>query len=332
MTWAVRFHETGGPEVLRLEEIDVGNPGRGELRVRIEAIGLNRAEAMFRSGAYLEEPQLPAGLGYEASGVVEAIGEDVEGFSEGEAVCVIPAFSMNDYSVYAERAIVPAYAVTRRPKGLNAVQAAAVWMPYLTAYGALVDIGDLKSGDAVIITAASSSVGLAAIQIANHVGAVSIATTRTSDKADSLREAGAAHVIATEEQDLAEEVMRITANHGARMAFDPVAGPMVEKLAGAMGKGGIMFEYGALSSGATPFPLFQALGKGLVMRGYTLFEVIGGADRLESAKAWVMLRLDNATFRPVVSRTFDLKNIVEAHRYMESNQQIGKIVVTVNGE
>lgn len=331
MTWAVRFHETGGPEVLRLEEIDVGSPGRDELRVRIEAIGLNRAEAMFRSGAYLEDPRLPAGLGYEASGVVEAVGDGVEDFHEGEAVCVIPAFSMNDYSVYAERAIVPAYAVTRRPKGLNAVQAAAVWMPYLTAYGALIDIGDLKSEEAVIITAASSSVGLAAIQLANHIGAVSIATTRTLEKADSLREAGAAHVIATEEQNLAEEVMRITGNQGARMAFDPVAGPLVESLAGAMAQGGIMFEYGALSSGSTPFPLFQALGKGLTMRGYTLFEVIGDADRLERAKAWIMHRLDSAAFTPVVSRTFDLENIVEAHRYMESNQQVGKIVATVNG-
>lgn len=329
MTRAVRFHETGGPEVLRLEEVEVGAPGRGELRVRIEAIGLNRAEVMFRSGAYLEQPRLPAGLGYEASAVVEAVGEGVSGFAEGDAVCVIPAFSMNDYSVYAERALVPAHAVTPRPAGLDTMHAAAVWMPYLTAYGALVDIGDLRNGEAVIITAASSSVGLAAIQIANSLGAVSIAATRTSDKAEQLRDAGAAHVIATQEQDMADEVMRITNGKGARMAFDPVAGPSVETLANAMAQGGIVFVYGALSSGATPFPLFQALGKGLSLRGYTLFEVVGDAQRLDRARQYVTHGVEQGDFKPIIARTFELDDIVEAHRYMESNRQFGKIVVTV---
>ncbi|WP_198162093.1 alcohol dehydrogenase catalytic domain-containing protein [Sphingomonas sp. TDK1] len=135
---------------------------------------------MFRSGAYLEPANLPARLGYEASAIVEALGPGVNSFKPGDAVSVIPAFSMNKYGVYAEEAIVPASAVVKRHMGESAVTSAAVWMAYLTAYGALIDIGKLAEGEAVIITAASSSVGLAAIQIANSVGAIPIALTRTS--------------------------------------------------------------------------------------------------------------------------------------------------------
>ncbi|MBO9468881.1 zinc-dependent alcohol dehydrogenase family protein [Endozoicomonas sp. G2_2] len=329
MTQAIRFHETGGPDVLKFEDVEVGNPCEGEVRVRVEAIGLNRAEVMFRYGEYLEDPKLPAGLGYEGAGVVEAVGSGVDGIAEGDEVSVMPAFSMNDYHFYAEQAVVPAYAVTPRPNGLDAVQASAVWMPYLTAYGALVDIGGLSKGEAVLIPAASSSVGLAAIQIANHIGAISIAATRTAAKADALRKAGAAYVIVTEEQDLAAEVMRITGDAGARLAFDPVAGPMVDTLANAMGPGGTIFEYGALSGDATPFPLFAALGKGLSVRGYTLFEVIGDAERLERAKGFIYEGVEAGDLVPTVDRTFDFAEMVDAHRYMESNQQLGKIVVTV---
>jgi NADPH:quinone reductase-like Zn-dependent oxidoreductase len=114
-TKVVRFHEFGGPEVLRFESLEVGEPG--EVRVRIESIGLNRAEAAFRSGRYIEKAQLPARLGYEAAGIVEALGEGVKGVSVGEPICVMPAFSMNKYGVYAERAIVPAVALLKRPGG-----------------------------------------------------------------------------------------------------------------------------------------------------------------------------------------------------------------------
>ncbi|GAB3681765.1 zinc-dependent alcohol dehydrogenase family protein [Salinisphaera aquimarina] len=331
MTRAIRFHETGGPDVLQYEDIEIGAPGRGEVCINVEAIGLNRAEAMFRQGAYLEDPKLPAGVGYEGAGTVEAVGDGVEGLAEGDAVSVIPAFSMNHYSFYAEQAIVPAHAVTSRPKGLDAVQASAVWMPFLTAYGALIELGQLTKGDAVIIPAASSSVGLAAIQIANSVGAVSIAATRTSGKADDLKKAGAAHVVATEEQDIVAEVMRITGNKGARMVFDPVAGPQVETLVDAMGAGGIVFIYGALAGKPTPFPMIAGMNKALTMRGYTLFEVIGDAGRFERGKKFVTDGLEKGDFKATVSKTFDFEDMVEAHKYMESNQQFGKIVVTVGG-
>src|SRR5208282_2297648 len=150
ITKVVRFHEFGGPEVLRIDSLEVGDPGAGEVRVRIEAIGLNRAEAAFRSGRYIERAQLPARLGYEAAGIVEALGEGIKGFSVGEPISVIPAFSMNKYGVYAERAIVPAYALLKRPAGLGTHACASIWMQYLTAYGALIDISKISAGDAVI--------------------------------------------------------------------------------------------------------------------------------------------------------------------------------------
>jgi NADPH:quinone reductase-like Zn-dependent oxidoreductase len=250
MTKVVRFHEFGGPGVLRFESLDVGEPGTGEVRVRVEAIGINRAEAAFRSGSYIEKAILPARIGYEAAGIIEALGEGVKDYSVGEPICVLPSFSMNKYGVYAERAIVPASALLKRPGGLGTHACASIWMQYLTAYGALIDISKIGPGDAVVITAASSSVGLAAIQIANHVGAVSIAVTRTTAKEAELRKLGAAHVIVMEKQTLETEVLRITGGNGARVAFDPIAGPIVASLAAAMAPGGMLILYGNLSGEA----------------------------------------------------------------------------------
>src|SRR5438874_4703166 len=189
MAKVVRFHEVGGPEVLKIEEVEVPPPGKGEVQIRIHALGLNRAEQMFRTGIYISQPKFPARNGYEAAGMVAAIGEGVEGFKMGDAVSVIPGFDLNDYAFYGELANAPASLVAHHPPSLSWVEAAAIWMQYMTAYGALIDIAGLTSGDAVVIPAASSSVGLAAIQIANRVGATPIALTRGGSKRQALVEA-----------------------------------------------------------------------------------------------------------------------------------------------
>ena len=329
MSRIVRFARTGGPEVLQIEEVDLGAPKEGEVRIKVHALGLNRAESMFRLGAYLEAPQFPARLGYEAAGEVEAVGPGVTGFAPGDAVSTIPAFSQNQYGVYGDSAIVPAHAVVKHPPQLSWEEAAAVWMQYLTAYGALIELGHLAKGDAVIVTAASSSVGLAAIEIANLVGATPIATTRTNAKRAALLEAGARHVIASEEQDIAEEVMRVTGGKGARLVFDPIGGPGVEALAAATAQEGTIFLYGALSPEPTPFPLFTALGRNLTLRAYTLFSITADPARLERSKKFVVEGLEAGALRPVIAKRFPFNQIVEAHRYLESNAQVGKIVVTV---
>ena len=323
----VRLHETGGPEVLRVERRETPVPGPGEVLIRVRAIGLNRAEAMYRLGAYLEPTPLPTTLGYEASGVVEALGEGVTGFSPGEAVSTIPAFSMSRHGVYGDHAVVPAHAVARHPERLSFEEATSIWMQYLTAWGGLVEVGRLEAGQTVIITAASSSVGLAALQIARQLGATAIAATRSGDKAPALREAGADHVVATDSQDLAAEVARITGGRGAELAFDPVAGPGVEVLARCMAMHGSILLYGRLTTEGTPFPLVAAMQKQLRVQGYTLFQVTSDPAWLERGKAFVTAGLESGALRPVIARTFSLDDIADAHRFMESNRQTGKIVV-----
>lgn len=126
----------------------------------MKALGLNRAEAMFRSGFYLDQPEFPSRLGYEAAGTVAALGEGVQGLNVGDAVSTVPAFSQNRYGVYGDTAIMPASAAAKHPASLSWAEAAAVWMQYITAYGALIDLAGLKSGDTLLIPAGSSSVGL----------------------------------------------------------------------------------------------------------------------------------------------------------------------------
>lgn len=329
MPRTVLFYETGGPEVLKIEDVEIPQPNAGEVRIQVKALGLNRAEAMFRSGKYLFQPHFPSRLGYEASGVIESIGPGVSGFAKGDIVSVIPVIDQGKYGVYGEIANVPFQHVVKHPSSLSYNEAAAVWMQYMTAYGALIDIAAMKKGDFVVITAASSSVGLAAIQLCNLIGAISIATTRTSRKAKALKNAGAQYVIATEEEDLAAKLKEITGGKGARIVFDPVGGLTVPALAEGMAPEGILFQYGALSSDPTPFPLMQALSKSLTMRGYVLFEILRDAKRFENAKQYILGALSTGDLKPIIAKVFPLEDIVEAHRYLESNQQIGKIIVSV---
>jgi len=327
----VRFHRTGGPEVLQVEQLPLPEPGKGEVRLRVHAIGLNRAEVMFRKGAYLVEPKFPSKTGYEASGVVEAVGSDVDKNMIGKKYSTVPSFDLGKYGVYGEIAIVPAYALAVYPEKLSFAEAASIWMQYLTAWGALVHFGKLSQNDYVVITAASSSVGLAAIQIAHAQGAKSIAVTRTAEKKAELLALGADHVIVTDDEDFPTRINEITGGKGVRMIFDPIAGKGVNALAEGLAPGGILFVYGNLANEPmTPFPLFPALAKGLTLRGYTLFEIVSQPKVRAEAEKYIYMHLEDGTFKPKIARTFTLDQIVDAHRYMESNAQIGKIVVIAN--
>jgi NADPH:quinone reductase-like Zn-dependent oxidoreductase len=331
MTNIVRFHETGGPEVLKLEALELPPPGVGELRIGVRAIGLNRAEAAFRAGKYRETPVLPSGLGYEAAGVVEKVGEEVVGFKVGDRIATIPAFPQGRYGVYGESAIVPAHAVVPYLEELSYDENAAIWMQYLTAWGGLIKIARLGRGDFVVIPAATSSVGLAAIQIARAVGARPIALTRTSAKRAALeRSVPGTPIVCTEEQDLETEIFRLTDRKGARVVFDPVGGSTFGSLAKTTEAGGILVVYGALSPDPTPLPTFDLMGKGLTVRGYGMSEISRRPETLSETKAFVIACLKQGLFRPVIARTFPLTEIVAAHRFLESNEHVGKIVVQVS--
>tara|TARA_R110002020_G_scaffold136610_1_gene304487 strand:+ start:3968 stop:4954 length:987 start_codon:yes stop_codon:yes gene_type:complete len=325
----VRFGRLGGPEVLQFEYAELADPGRGQLQIEVKAIGLNRAEALMRAGSYIQQPSLPAGLGLEAAGIVTRLGEGVDGFVPGEAVSVIPATVMAEWPTYAEYINVPVERVVAHPPNLTWEEAAAAWMQYLTAYGALIQVGNLQAGEAVAITAASSSVGLAAIQIANALGALTVACTRKNSKRQALLDAGATHVIVTESEDLASRLKEIVGEVGVKLVLDPIGGPIFEPLVEAMGRGGMLIEYGGLSGQPTPFPLPKVLAKSLTLRGYLVHEVIADPEHLAVAKRYILDGMASGALRPILARTFPFEHIVEAHRYLESNAQVGKIVVTV---
>lgn len=329
MAEQVRFESIGGPEVLRIVEVDVPVPGPGEVRIAVKALGLNRAESMYRSGSYIIDPIFPARLGSEAAGVIDAVGPDVTGLAPGDRVAVVPAFSYHDYGLYGDLVLAPARATVKLPDDLSWTDAAAVWMAYVTAWGALIDTAGLTAGETVLIPAASSSVGLAAIQVANQVGAITVALTRTAAKADLLREAGAAHVIVTDEADLVAEVRRITAGAGARVVFDPVGGPAFAQLAAVTAERGTLIVYGALDSRATPLPVGDVLGRSLTIRGYLIFEASQDDAKLAAATAFVLDGLASGALRPRIDRIFSFEQIADAHRHLEANGQVGKIVVTV---
>jgi NADPH:quinone reductase-like Zn-dependent oxidoreductase len=328
MSKIVRVHRNGGPEELRIEDLEVGSPGPGEVRLRVEAIGLNRSEAMFRAGGYGPPPRFPTLIGYEGVGVIEALGAGVAEFKEGDRVCVMPNYPMGQYGIYGEKALVPVRSLTEPPPGLTPVEAASIWMQYFTAL-AIIEVGHATLGDFVLIRAASSSVGLAAIQLANWAGATAIAATRRSDKSAALKQHGAGHVVATEEADLVAEVQRITGGKGARLVFDPVGGPDIEKLAQATAVEGIVFQYGGLSGQATPFPHWAAALRGLSIRGWVASSIWNKPERFVHNRDLVLRGLAEGHLRPIVAKTFPLAQIADAHRFLESNQQVGKIVVTV---
>ncbi|CAN7699835.1 zinc-dependent alcohol dehydrogenase family protein [Caballeronia sp. LjRoot29] len=329
MSRTIKFAQAGGPEVLEFIETQVPEPGTGEVRITVKAIGINRAESMWRLDDYIEPVKFPAGLGYEAAGIVDAVGADVTGIAVGEEVNVIPSFSMNQYFTYGEIITVPDYAVVKHPKSLSHVEAASVWMMFVTAYGALIEDAKVGKGDFVIVPAASSSVGLAAIQIANYAGAATIALTRTSAKRKQLLEAGATHVIATDEVDLVEAVMSITDGKGARVAFDPVGGPNFPKLISALAFQGTVYIYGALADGDTPIPVLAMIAKMPSIKAHNIWLTSGDEARRKAAVQFILQGLESGALKPVIDRTFKFEDMVEAHRYLENNGQFGKIVVTV---
>lgn len=329
MTRSVRIHAFGTAEVLRIEDVTIGEPGPGEVRLRIHAIGLNRTEITLRSGRSPVKPPLPTGIGFEAAGVIEAIGPDVSGFSVGDRVALVPAYGAAQYGLYGEVSLAPARALVAIPDRVSFEEAAATWAAFGTAWGGLVAVGGLKAGATALIPAASSSVGLAAIQIANRLGARAIALTRTSAKAEALRTHGASAVIAVAEQDVVAEVKRLTDDRGAELVFDPVGGPAFANLVKATAAGGTLVLYGALDAQPTIVPPFDIFARDLTLRGLSLTALARDDTKRAALKRFVSDGLADGTLRPTIARTFPFERIADAHRFVEAGTQIGKTVVTL---
>jgi NADPH:quinone reductase-like Zn-dependent oxidoreductase len=335
-TKVIRFDEFGGADVLKLEEIPLAEPGGDEVRIRIEAMSLNRADALFRENTYFITPEIPGSrIGMDAAGVIDATGAGVKNVKVGDRVITSIGFDVSKYGTHGETAILPAQYLIKYPEFLSPSEAASVYAPYLTAWGALNDFGRMTIGDFVLITAASSSVGVAAIQLANASGAIPIAATRGAEKKPGLLNFGAAHVIVTNQENLSERVQEITGGKGARLIFDPVVNGMLETLSEASAADGIILMYGALGAsgpiGQTPatIPVLTTLGKQLRFWGFNGYALAASPERLNRGLDYIFDKFQSGELKVVIAKTFPLERYADAHRYLESNEQIGRVVVTV---
>ena len=327
MARVVVFDETGGPDVLRIVDEPTADPAAGEVRVRIEAFGVNPLDAMTRAGTAPLPPRLPhARIGCEGTGVIDAVGPDVEGLQAGDPVLITAVPDMATGGTYAEYTVAPASRVIPRPSGLTAAAAAALWVSYSTAYGALIEKAGMRPADHVLITAASGTVGLAAIQIANQIGAIPLAVTRDSAKEEALLEAGAAAVIAGDRDDLVETTRRLTGGAGADIVLDSVMGPGMDETAhAARPVGGTLVTVGWLDPRPAPYPAVP-----ITMHRYMSFEHVLDSAASRRIAAFLGAGLRTGALRPTIDRVFAFDDVVEAHRYLDKGQDgPGKIVVAV---
>ncbi|MCO5995954.1 zinc-dependent alcohol dehydrogenase family protein [Actinoallomurus rhizosphaericola] len=325
MSRVVVFDEFGGPEVMHVVEEPVAEPAAGEVRVRIEAFAVNPLDLMMRSGTSPVTVPLPhARLGVEGTGVVDALGPETTGLEIGDPVILTAIPDANVRGSYAEYTTVPASRVVARPAGLGITEAAAIWVAYSTAYGALIEKAGMRPGDHVLITAASGGVGRAAMQIANQIGAVPIAVTRHTAKKDDLLTAGAAAVIATDDVDVAEAVRHHTGGAGADIVLDLVTGPGQQDLVKAARPGGTLVAAGFLDPRPTPFPR----GTRLTIFSYQSFEHTLDAVAVKRMAAFLNAGVRLGALRPAIDEVLALDDVVEAHRHLEKGLHAGKIVVT----
>ena len=335
----VRFAKHGGPEVLEVRDEPLEEPREGEVRLKIDSFGLNRGKIMFRSGAYVASTRFPSRIGVEASGVIDALGPGITNFAVGDRVATVPFLSWDEwgnwtpessikYGVYGESAVVPVYCLAHSPERISAVEAGAIWAQYATAWGGLVDRAGVSSDDIVLITAASSSAALGGLQIAKNAGARVIAATRKAEKADFLLAAGAEHVVVTEEEDLETRVKAITGGQGFTIAYDPVGGTFVGDLVAAAQPCATIVSYGNLRTEPIDIPILPMLAKRLNLKFHSVFDTVRLPEKRAACIAFVQDQVAYGALTPIVDRTFPLEQIVDAHRYMESNTQRGKIVVT----
>jgi NADPH:quinone reductase-like Zn-dependent oxidoreductase len=326
----VMFNQAGGPDVLQMREVDVPAPAPHEVRLRVKAVGLNRVDLSFRQGVYSKKPKYPSKIGFEAAGIIDAVGSDVRHLSEGDKVSVIGAFSNDDYGTYGDLVLLPAHTIQKHPERLSFQEAAGLWVSYLAAYGLLVDFSGLKNGQYVAINAPSGSTGLAIIQMVNMIGGIPIAITTSGNKKKALIEAGAANVIISAEQDITAELLSITGDKGVEIALDAVGGSQFEKFITAASVKGKLIVYGALSREQASWPAIQVLSRKLTIRGFDMTDLLMDSGKVEAAVGFINEGVQAGQLVPKIAKAFPLEKVSEAHRFMEENSQIGKITLEID--
>ena len=316
----------GKPQLL-VREMQPTEPAAGEVRYRVHAIGLNRADILYMQGGHYTHIRFPTRIGYEACGIVDAVGPGVTQFKLGDRVSAMP-FGDPKYCVGGEFAVTPAEFLADWPIGYSAAEAAGTWMPYLTAYFPFREISQLGPGDVVLITAASSSAGLGALQLAKLLGATVVANTRTNAKREYLLAAGADHVVATSDGSVADQILKLTGNAGVRVVYDAVAGSFMNQYADAIAEKARIFVYGAMGGTSTiECAILPLIRKGATIELYSLINYMREPGAAARSREFISEALRRKAMRPIIDRVFALEDVLDAYSYMNSGVQKGKIVL-----
>ena len=333
MNKVARLNEFAGPNAISIMNEEIPTPGYGEVLVKMKTAGLNHVEKMIMHGHFPIRPELSAKIGYEGAGIIEQLGAGVDGFQKGDEVSIIPNMPFDKYGVIGNYSLVPKESVVAKPSKINWQEASALWMGYGTAYQGLVNAGRLKmgAGQTVLISAASSSVGFPAIQIAKVHGATVIATSRTLEKEASLKEMGADYVVSTNDKKWKNQVAEITSGKGFNIAFDPITGSFTTQLAEAAGFGATIVSYGTLSMGETALPIFPMLMKGLTLTGIsTSHHLLGIPEQFDIAQKHIIEHVENGDYKVKIDSTYSLSEVAKAYQRMESGNQTGKIIIEID--
>ena len=326
---ALRFHRLGEPvDVLQVDCLEAAPLADGDVRIEVAAFALNRADWLYTKEWHYSVPELPSRIGSECAGTIVAVGADIDDSLIGKRVCTVP-FDTCKYGVQGAIADIPVEFIVPWPTELSAEEAAATWMQYLTAYFALIGIAGIEAGDFLFVPAASSSAGLAAIQLAKMRGAMVIAGTRSPSKVDPLRAAGADHIVLTAETaGLAKTLRNLSGEAGVRVVFDPIGGDFMQHYDGALGRNAQIILFGLLSGEQTRLNLVPLVRANAVIHPYSMFNHVMDATALTRAIAFVEGAVKQG-LRPVIDQVFGWSEALESYRRLDSQAQIGKIIVSM---
>jgi len=325
MSKAFRFDRHGGPEVLRFEEVDVGAPGPGQVRMRNEAVAVNYRDVLMRKGVHAIK-SFPSGIGLESAGVIDAVGPQVEGFSVGDRV----AHAGMPEGACAELRIVPAARVIPLPAGIDARTAASMMIRGMTARSLLTETYQVKPGDPILVHAAAGGVGLIMCQWAKHLGATVIGTVSSDEKAAVARAHGCDHVIVYTREDFAERVREITAGEGVPVVYDSVGKATFEGSLKCLRRRGVMASFGEASGDPDPMPprRLGALGSIYLTHPSVSNYTVTRAELLAAAND-LFAMVASGTIRIEISKVYALKDAPQAHADIEARKTTGSIVLAV---